>query len=112
MPRVLGSSHGSRFTVAKLRTIRSTHTQRLPSKCAGDDLQDKILRDDTNSKLWRFLTTHRRTDNYDVGLSSKNVSTTTVELGMEQPVRTEYGSDKGLIITGDQETADTIKSQK
>ncbi|KAH8725720.1 hypothetical protein GQ44DRAFT_615290 [Phaeosphaeriaceae sp. PMI808] len=37
MPRVIRSSDGAAFVMPKLRTIRSTHTQRLPSGDAGDD---------------------------------------------------------------------------
>ncbi|KAH8726723.1 hypothetical protein GQ44DRAFT_771095 [Phaeosphaeriaceae sp. PMI808] len=37
MPGVIGSSQGAAPAVMKLRTISSTHTQRLPSRDAGDD---------------------------------------------------------------------------
>jgi len=85
MPRVLGSSYGACTAATKLRTIRSTHTQRLHSTDAGGDPQDAILKGDT------------------IRRNLKNVSTATVELGLEPPVRAEYGSDRGLIITGGQE---------
>ncbi|PVH92126.1 hypothetical protein DM02DRAFT_663242 [Periconia macrospinosa] len=74
--------------VIKLQTIRSTHTQRLHPRDAGGDPQDTILKGDT------------------IRRSLKDVSTATVELGLEPPVKAEYGSDRGLIITGGQGTAD------
>ncbi|KAH8710143.1 hypothetical protein GQ44DRAFT_690258 [Phaeosphaeriaceae sp. PMI808] len=83
MPWVIGSSDGASSAAIKLRTIRSTHTQRLPSRGAGDDPQDTILRDDTNSELRRHLTTYRLANKCDVGRSPKNESAATVELGME-----------------------------
>ncbi|KAH8707091.1 hypothetical protein GQ44DRAFT_817984 [Phaeosphaeriaceae sp. PMI808] len=48
MPRVIGSSNDAASAAIKLRTIHSTHTQRLPSRDADDDPQDTILRDDSN----------------------------------------------------------------
>ncbi|KAH8728457.1 hypothetical protein GQ44DRAFT_824256 [Phaeosphaeriaceae sp. PMI808] len=80
MPKVIGSSYGT-SSRTKRTTVRSTHTQRLASTDTGEDPQDIILADNI----------HRRT--------SINISTTTVGLATEQVVRTEYGSDKGLIIT-------------
>ncbi|PVH90617.1 hypothetical protein DM02DRAFT_421029 [Periconia macrospinosa] len=106
MPRVLGSSYGACTAATKLRPIRSTHTQRLHSRDAGGDPQDTILKGDTISELRRHLTAYRLANNYDIGRNPKVVSTATVELGLEPPVRAEYGSDRGLILTGGQETAD------
>ncbi|KAH8728011.1 hypothetical protein GQ44DRAFT_824349 [Phaeosphaeriaceae sp. PMI808] len=88
MPRVIGGSYGATSAGTKLRTMRSTHTQRLSSKDAGDDQRDIILRDDINRR------------------SSKTVSTAVVELGTEQSVRKEYGSDRHLIIISSREAGD------
>ncbi|KAH8724356.1 hypothetical protein GQ44DRAFT_286531 [Phaeosphaeriaceae sp. PMI808] len=88
MPKALGSSYNAGIITSKLRTIRSTHTQRLGSRDAGDDPQDATLKGDTARR------------------SLKNVSTAAVEIGLELHVRTEYDSDRGLIIMGGQETAD------
>ena len=103
LPNIIGSSYGASVGT-KRRTIRSTHTQQLPSRDAGEDSQDIILEGNINSKLRRHTgTAYSLANNCDIGRSPTNVSTTTVELATEQAFRTEYGSDKGLFITGSQE---------
>ncbi|KAH8702769.1 hypothetical protein GQ44DRAFT_831804, partial [Phaeosphaeriaceae sp. PMI808] len=79
MPIIIGNSYGA-SAGTKRRTIGSTHERHLPLRDAGEDPQDIILEGDLNRR------------------SPKNVSAATVELGTEQPVSTEYGSDRGLII--------------
>jgi hypothetical protein len=103
MPRVIGGSHGAGTAVTKMHTIRSTHRQRLSSRDAGEDRQDTISTDDTISELRRHLTTYTLANSCNV---EKN-PTVTVELETEPPVREEYGSDRGLIIMGNRETADS-----
>ncbi|RYP49228.1 hypothetical protein DL768_005002 [Monosporascus sp. mg162] len=84
MPKTIGSSSGA-SAETKRHTTRSTHPRRLPSRDAGEEPQDIILEDYLNRR------------------GPANVSTATVELGTEQPVRTEYSSDRRLIVLDNQE---------
>ena len=103
MPNVIGSSYGS-STRTKRPTIRSIHTQYLPSTDPSEDPQGITLDDNINSKLRRYAwSAHRLTNNCDIGKGPIIACITTIDVATEQAAQAEYSSERGLIITDSRE---------